>query len=256
MMKGSLVFLFVLLTAAPLASGFVVRGRSPQPAFSGKTQLHVEIASTSEVALGSRSEQLLAKAEDMVNNGFNNGLGFYSPANESEFSEEFVFRAPVIGPLNKKDYLFTMGSFNLFEAFPDLKANAWGFSIDPENPNKVWFMLRSTGTFENDLTAGPNVPSIKANGKKLNGCPETHSILFDDDMKVKALTGGYVADRFEGNTNGLGAVYGLLFAIGYKLPPPPFFRLFQELTNGLGGNPKSFSTDLPKWWIQEGRLND
>jgi hypothetical protein len=253
MMKSSLTFLLVLLTAAPLSSAFVVRGRAPQTALSTTTQLYVETtASTSEVALESRSEKLIAKAKDMVANG----SGFYSPPNEDGFSEEFVFRGPLVGPLNKKDYLFTLGSFKIYEAFPDLKSNAWGFSVDPENPNKVWFMVRNTGTFKNDLTPSPNVPSLKANGKKLKGCPETHSLLFDDDMKVKALTVGYVADRFEGNTNGLGAVNGLLFAIGIKLPPQPIYRLFQELTNGVGGNPRAYSTDLPKWWTQEGRLND
>jgi hypothetical protein len=253
MMKSSLTFLFLLLTEAPLASGFVVRGQAPQTSLSGRTQLCVATtASTSEVALESRSEQLLAKAEYFVNNG----SGFYSPPNESHFSKEFVFRGPVIGPLNKKDYLFTMGSLKVFEAFPDLKANAWGFSIDPENPNKVWYLVRNTGTFKNDITLVPNVSSIKANGNKLNGCPETHSILFDDDMKIKALTVGYVADRFEGNTNGLGATQGLLFAIGYELPAKPILRLIEELTNGVGGGPKTFSTDLPKWWPHAGRLDD
>jgi hypothetical protein len=255
-MKSSFTFLFVLLTAAPLVSAFMVRERAQQTALSAKTQLHVETlasASTSDVTLESRSKQLLAKAEDFVKNG----SGFYSRPNESQFSEEFVFRGPVIGPLNKKDYLFTLGEcFKVFEVFPDINANAWGFSIDPENPNKVWYMVRTTGTFVNDWTLVPNVSSIKANGKKVKGAPETHSLLFDDDMKVKALTVGYVADRFEGNTNGLGAAAGLLEAVGYKLPAPPIFRLLNELTNGVAGSPKTFSTDLPKWWPYEGRLND
>jgi hypothetical protein len=255
MMKCSLTFLFVLLTAAPLASAFVVRGTAPRTALPAKTQLYVETsASTSEVALESRSEQLIAKAKDYINNG----SGFYSPPNEAELSEEFVFRGPVVGPLNKKDYLFTLGSFKIYEAFPDIKANAWGFSIDPENPNKVWFMVRNSGTFKNDLTLVPNVQSIKANGKEVKGCPETHSLLFDDDMKIKALTVGYVADRFEGNVNGLGATHGLFFAAGYTLPPQPFLRIISELGNGVGGAPMTFSksSDLPKWWTQEGRLND
>jgi hypothetical protein len=248
-------FLFVLLTAAPLASAFMVRGRAPQATLSAKTQLYVEtVASTSDVELGrSRSEQLLAKAEDFVNNG----SGFYSPPKEALFSEEFVFRGPIIGPLNKKDYLFTLGEcFQVFKVFPDIKANAWGFSIDPENPNKVWYMVRNTGTMENDWTLVPNISSIKANGKKVKGPPETHSILFDDDMKVKALTVGYVADRFEGNTSGLGAAAGLLDAVGYKLPSGPIFRILNELTNGVGNSPKTFSTDLPKWWPHKGRLDD
>ena len=34
--------------------------------------------------------------------------GFYSPHNSDMFSDEFVFRGPVVGPLNKADYLNTM----------------------------------------------------------------------------------------------------------------------------------------------------
>lgn len=50
----------------------------------------------------------------------------------------------------------------------------------------------------------------------------------------------------------------MLQAVGYKLPSPPnpLFRLLNELTNGLPGNPKAFSKDVPKWWPHEGRLDD
>lgn len=256
MMKSAVNFLLILLAAAPMSSAFVVSG-GPRTSLSGTTttQLYVETTPSNTDTLESSSEQLLAKAKDFVYNG----SAFFSPPIESYFSEEFVFRGPIIGPLNKKDYLFTLGEcFKVFEAFPDVSPNAWGFSIDPENPNRVWFMVRITGTFEKDWTIVPNLFTIPANGIKVKGAPETYSILFDDDMKVKALTVGYVADRFEGNTNGFGAAFGMLQAVGYKLPSPPnpLFRLLNELTNGLPGNPKAFSKDVPKWWPHEGRLDD
>lgn len=283
-MKSSLSFLLTLVaaltTAAPFlaspAAAFVVVGggggggsRSAPSSSSTSKQtqpLYVAIeetsasasavdtsTSSSSSARSRRSEQLLAKAESFVNTG----SGFYSPPDASLFSEEFVFRGPIVGPLNKKDYLHTLGEcFQVFKVFPDISANAWGFSIDPENPNKVWYMVRNTGTMENDWKLAPNLPTIPANGKKVKGPPETHSILFDDEMKVKCLTVGYVADRFEGNTNGSCAAFGLLEGIGYKLPPLQIYRIASELTNGFMGGPTAFSTDLPKWWPHEGKLND
>jgi hypothetical protein len=252
MMKCFLLFTLAL-TAAPLASAFVVGGRSASAKQTHQLYVATETSSTSIDTSASRSEQLLAKAESFVNTG----SGFYSPPDASLFSEEFVFRGPIVGPLNKKDYLHTLGEcFQVFKVFPDISANAWGFSIDPENPNKVWYMVRNTGTMENDWQLAPNLPAIPANGKKVKGPPETHSILFDEEMKVKCLTVGYVADRFEGNTGGSCAAFGLLEGIGYKLPPAPIFRIASELTNGFMGGPNAFSTDLPKWWPHEGKLSD
>jgi hypothetical protein len=236
---------------SPLDSGSFGVGVRAQ---SAKTQLYVATeVSASDVKSASRSEQLLAKAEEFTKTG----NGFYCPPDASLLSEEFVFRGPVVGPLNKKDYLHTLGEcFQIYKAFPDISANAWGFSIDPENPNKVWFMVRMTGTMENDWQLAANLPAIPANGKLVKGPPETHSILYDDEMKVKCLTVGYVADRNEGNTNGSCAAFGLMEGIGYKLPPLQIYRIASELTNGFMGGPIAFSTDLPKWWPHEGRLND
>lgn len=49
--------------------------------------------------------------------------GFYSPYDESVYSEEFVFRGPYIGPLNKEDYLETMDTFGIYKAIPDISPN-------------------------------------------------------------------------------------------------------------------------------------
>ena len=77
--------------------------------------------------------------------------GFYSAYNEAAFSEDFVFRGPYIGPLNKRDYLSTMDTFKIYEAIPDISPNAFGFSIDPSDPNRVWFMVRNSGTATGEL---------------------------------------------------------------------------------------------------------
>ena len=140
----------------------------------------------------------------LANDYIYNKSGFFSDYDESVFADDFVFRGPYIGPLNKKDYLSTMDTFKIYKALPDINPNAWGFSIDPKNPNRVWYFVRNTGTFNGEPIGLGNGLDFKPNNAVLDGCPETHSILFDEDRKVKLLTVGYVADRFEGNTRGDG----------------------------------------------------
>ena len=125
---------------------------------------------------------------------------FFSSYDPSAYSDDFIFRGPYIGPLNKNDYFSTMDTFKVYKALPDINPNAWGFSIDPKYPSRVWYWTRNTGTFNGEHIGVGNGLSIPPNGAVLDGCPETHSIIFDDDQKVKLLTVGYVADRFEGNT--------------------------------------------------------
>ena len=43
---------------------------------------------------------------------------------------------------------------------------------------------------------------------------------FDGDGKCIAMTGGYIMDRRQGNTDGLGGVYGLCAALGLPTPSP------------------------------------
>lgn len=227
-------------------------GSPTRPGFALRSTTREAISGT-----GTRSAQLIDKAKDFIYNA----SAFYGPANPDYYSEEFVFRGPFIGPLNKKDYLFTLDvSFQIYKAFPDISPNCWGFSIDPEDPNRVWFMVRNTGTFQNDITLIRGLPSVKATGKKIRGPPETFSITFDDDIKVKALTVGYVADRFEGNTGGLGAAFGIFKAIGVPLPAGDslLYNFLGRATVGLDGYPKSLSAeeDIPSWWPYKERLAD
>jgi hypothetical protein len=185
--------------------------------------------------------------------------GFYSASDASWLSEDFVFRGPYIGPLNKEDYVTTLETFGLWKALPDISPNAFGFSIDPKDPNRVWFLVRNTGTFTEKpgigLGGGAYFPP---NGAKLEGAPETFSITFDADRKIKHLTVGYVADRFQGNTKGTGAAVGIFNAIGLPFPSPgPLLRLAQWFaTEVLGTGAKSYSKDVPAWWTSKERGGD
>ena len=192
---------------------------------------------------------------ELANKYMYQGSGFYSPYDESMFSEEFVFRGPYIGPLTKKDYFSTMDTFGIYKAIPDISPNCFGWSIDPQDPNRVWFMVRNTGTFTGEpglgLGAGLYFPP---NGAKLEGCPETFSITFDEDQKIKYLTVGYVADRFEGNTTGKGAAVGIFNAIGLPFPSPgPLLQFLQWfITEVANQGAYSYSTEgIPEWWTSK-----
>jgi len=188
--------------------------------------------------------------------------GFYSPAREDFYADDFVFRAPVIGPLCKRDYLDTMGKLGIYNGIPNLSPNAFGFTVDPENPLRVWFFVRMAGTNTGPLGAGFG-QSFPPSGNEIRGLVETYSITFNEARKVKLLTAGYVADRFDeqANTGGAGAVLGVQKAAG-NLPASfsitnPVFQLVQRIGNSIApkGWPVTVSKpeNVPAWWPFEER---
>lgn len=194
------------------------------------------------------SKALIEKTKDIVDNK----SGFYSPIDPDVYAEDFVFRGPYVGPLNKKDYIGTMNAFAIYESLPDIKANSWGYSIDPKDPKRVWFMCRNTGTF-NGKPLLPDLANVQPNGAKLEGPPETFSVIYDDEGKLKYLSVGYVADRFDGNTDGLGAAFGIFKIINLYVPgPSPALRFLQWAGSELVDTyPRSYSTDVPEWFLKE-----
>lgn len=186
--------------------------------------------------------------------------GFYSPYDESFYSEEFVFRGPFIGPLNREDYFETMATFGIYKAIPDISPNAFGFSIDPLDPNRVWFMVRNTGTFTGEPGLGFGGGNYyPPNGATLEGCPETFSMTFDSNQKLKYLTVGYVSDRFQGNTNGAGAAVGIFNVIGIPFPKPgPVLKFVQWAgTEVYNTGAHSYSTkNIPAWWKSEEKASE
>ena len=217
---------------------------APSPAETG-----VENGGAADFFSGLNSRGgLIERTKEIVDNR----SGFYSPADPDAFADDFVFRGPYVGPLNKEDYLGTMAAFGIYRSFPDIRANSWGYSIDPEDPNRVWFMCRNTGTFSGEPLL-PDLLNVKPNGGKLEGPPETFSVVYDDERKVKYLSVGYVADRFDGNTEGLGAAFGIFKIIGLQVPGPgPLLRALQWFgSEVLDTYPRSYSTEVPEWFLKE-----
>lgn len=186
--------------------------------------------------------------------------GIYGPLDDEMYSEDFVFRGGMIGPLNKKDYLATMRWLGVADAF-ELEANAFGFTVDPQNPNCVRYFVRNTGEHVGGFLNGALQP--RDGYRKINGPLETAQIIFDDAGKVKFLTAGNVVaskmELEETNTGGLGAIVGLMHAVGYPLLAKggsyPFVRNFNTGASRLldtfdlvGALPKTSSVSLPEWY--------
>lgn len=222
---------------------------------SSPVNLHASIQSSELLSTAATDNKLVELARDIVYSK----SGFYSAGDKSVYSDEFVFRGPLVGPLNKEDYFKVMNTFQIYKAIPDINPNAFGFSVDPRDSNRIWFFVRNTGTFTGELglSVGNGI-TIPPNGKSIDGCIESFSLLFDENQKVKHLTVGYVADRFEGNTGGLGAVFGIFHAIGLPIPKGPILRSLQFMASEVfNQDAKTYSTkNIPSWWKSDLKAGD
>lgn len=148
------------------------------------------------------------------------------------FAEDFKFQAPIVGPLPKKDFFNAYNGFKIKDLIPDLIPQYHDFRVDLFEPNRVWFTSRTVGTHTG------SAKGIKASGNKIEGGPETSSFTFNDEGKVTQFTTGYILDKQLGNTGGMGALFGLLYAMGSPLPfreaqpyKPSFrYKLFQKIS--------------------------
>ena len=122
-------------------------------------------------------------------------------------ADDFQFVFPFVGPLNKTEFIKIFSSFKLNSSFPDSNNNYFGFTVDPTEPNRVWFMSRPKMTHTGTLRIGALV--IEPSGTKVEPPPQVLSLSFDNDGKCYKFTGGYSVDRTIGNTDGLGGVFGI-----------------------------------------------
>lgn len=128
--------------------------------------------------------------------------------------ENFTFSAPIVGPINFTQYKEALASFDLLTGFPDLKFCFHHFRVDPCNPARVWYTSRAYGTNTGVLAGQPPT------GKVIDMPPEAGSMTFNEEGKVVRITLGYCMDRAVGNSGGLCAAFGMLYAAGRPLPFP------------------------------------
>lgn len=207
-------------------------------------------ATTQSVEQRQEEQRLIELAQDFVETG----TGFGTVSRPELFADDFVFRGPIIGPLCKKDYLFTLDTNKVYEAFPDLSSGAFGYTVDPIERNRVWFFTRYTGTNTGTITIGPI--TLPPTGKEIQSGPEVNSVMFDEDNKVKLFTVGYVVDRDTpgATSDGQGALVGLLKGCGIPFPSTSLFRPIQKLAESYNkSHPEliksiSLEEDIPAWY--------
>jgi len=155
-------------------------------------------------------EELIEKCKRLVRSNFG--------SKEPELlSSDFQFIFPVVGPLSKDEFIEAFTSFKLEEAFTG-SANYFGFSVDPLEPNRVWFFSRAEFTHTGVLIFG--AMKMKSTGEPVIGPPQVLSMSFNRSGECYKLTGGYSVDKTVGNTGGLGGVFGFVHAVGGSLPFP------------------------------------
>lgn len=153
--------------------------------------------------------------EELIDHFKCTALRLFVSSDASVLADNFRFVGPVVGPLTKTKFVDAFFSFKLKEAFPEATSGMHSIRVDPFDPRRVWF----TNRFEGQHT-GTFAGKIKPTGKWVCSGNESASMTFDNEGKVVKLTVGYVMDKEIGNTGGLGAVFGIFYAIGMALPFP------------------------------------
>lgn len=168
------------------------------------------------------------------------------------YADDYVFRGPIVGPINRKELVQTNTVFGIDKAFPDLDRQTFGFTIDPENPYRVLFFERWKATHTGNL-AIDGLPLGPATGNKSISPVMPFSITFNPSGKIIYESLTTAVDRFEGNTKGKVAVFGLLETAGIPLDNNvgnTILILQQKLNRWFNGPAQIYSKaeDVPSWW--------
>ena len=132
---------------------------------------------------------------------------------------DFEFVAAVVGPIGREEYLDALGGFKLEESF-DIEQNTFGFTVDPLQPNRVWWYGRQISTqIAPFMGVEPSSSSEDENAvaTELTLPPQSFHMDFTEEGLVKEF-GFYTVDRRQGNTGGLGGAFGYFYGVGKPLP--------------------------------------
>jgi len=168
------------------------------------------------------------------------------------YSTDYVFRGPIVGPINREELVSTNTGFGLDQAFPDLDRDAFGFAVDPENPFRVLYFERWKATHTGPVSV-QGLPLGEATGRRSISPVMPFSIVWDPQGKIIYEHLTTAVDRFEGNTKGKVAVFGLLETAGIPLDNNVGNKVltFQQKLNRFFNGPLqiySREEDVPRWW--------
>ena len=195
--------------------------------------------------------ELATKAREWVLND-----GFHKPAKQELMADDFVWFGPIVGPLNKQDFLGTVGLFEVWEGFPDLDMKLSEFTQDPAEPNRFWAILRLSGTHTGVQKGGTGL-DYAPTGNVLDVGPQAVSVTFDEEGLVSRYTGGYIVDRRQGSTGEFGGYFAVTKTVGGFLPSQRLAKLLNWIGAKLKKFPKarSHEDDLPAKWRPLGRTH-
>jgi hypothetical protein len=195
--------------------------------------------------------ELAARAREWVLND-----GFHQPAKLELMAKDFVWFGPIVGPLNKKDFLGTVGLFEVYKGFPDMQMALSEFTQDPSEPNRFWGILRLSGTHSGPQSAGTG-QTFAPTGDALDVGPQAVSVTFNDQGLVTRYTGGYIVDRRQGSTGEFGGFFAITKAVGGFVPSLRVARVLNWIGAKLKRFPKARShrDDLAPQWRSLGRAH-
>lgn len=119
-------------------------------------------------------------------------VGGKAPGNEW-YHPDYVLRGPVIGPLTRNDLILSQKGFQYDKAFPDLKIETFGYTIDPENPYRCFYFQRWRGTHSGTLVAGDQ--AFEATGNCMETPVSVFSVVWTPDQNIIYEQVGAVVDR-------------------------------------------------------------
>ena len=110
-----------------------------------------------------------------------------------------------------------LGGFKLEESF-DIEQNTFGFTVDPLQPNRVWWYGRQVSTqIAPFMGVEPASDADADAARELTLPPQSFHMDFTEEGLVKEF-GFYTVDRRQGNTGGLGGAFGYFYGVGKPLP--------------------------------------
>lgn len=258
-MKWVNLYLLAVSSTASAVSAFVnpsagfaitTRIESTTESLSDATEVDMSVATIAELQCESGGSILNEKAmlaaqnfpitpDELISKAKHALVKDSGVLDPSLWAEDFEFCAPYVGPLSKEKFLEAADGFKIYDSFPDFDNRYFNFNADPIEPGRVWFMTRLRATNDGIGLFGKKEPS----NKTVVLPPQMYSFLFNEDGLIRELTVGYPVDRRQGNTGGLGGMFGVFYGIGQPLPFPegkPYqlsrrFRLFTKIGNLVGG---------------------
>ena len=177
------------------------------------------------------------------------------------YAEDYIFRGSIIGPITAQDVQETQEGFDIVGAYPDLERGIFGMSIDPNKPYRCFFFERWTGTHSGTINLGSFI-KIPASSRRIETPLHVTYLTWNPEGKIVYQSISPPIDRFEGNTKGAGAVFGLLVGAGVDSGPAsvgmPTLMLQQKFLQKAGFFGKQWSDEdkIPRWWKSAARGAD